>query len=55
MNTIMSGASSVSNHVSQGLSTVTSVIESGLGAVDPEEMARINVESHKTGNYFNLK
>ena len=50
MNTIMSGASSVSSHVTHGLSTVTSVIESGLGAVDPEEMARISVGSKKAGN-----
>lgn len=49
MSTIMSGASSVSSHVTQGLSTVSSVIESGLGAVDPQEMARISVESDKSG------
>lgn len=49
MSTIMSGASSVSSHVTQGLSTVSSVIESGLGAVDPQEMARISVETEKSG------
>jgi translation elongation factor EF-1alpha len=54
MNTIMSGASSVSSHVTHGLSTVTSVLESGLGVVDPEEMARINVEAKKAGTFLYL-
>lgn len=47
MNTILSGASSVSSHVTQSLSTMSSVIESGLGAVEPEEMAKLSVEEAK--------
>ncbi|KAK3914375.1 Protein FAM114A2 [Frankliniella fusca] len=50
MNTILSGASSVSSHVTQGLSTMSSVIESGLGAVEPEEMAKLTVEDNKSVN-----
>ncbi|KAJ1521370.1 hypothetical protein ONE63_003046 [Megalurothrips usitatus] len=42
---MMSGASSVTSHVSQSLSTVSSAIESGLGAVDPEEMAKLTVQA----------
>lgn len=44
---MMSGASSVTSHVSQSLSTVSSAIESGLGAVDPEEMAKLTVQEDK--------
>ncbi|KAK4887698.1 hypothetical protein RN001_003969 [Aquatica leii] len=39
LNTASAGVTTITNHVSHGL---TSVLESGIGAPDPEELARIN-------------
>ncbi|KAF5305931.1 hypothetical protein FQR65_LT07542 [Abscondita terminalis] len=39
LNTATAGVTTITNHVSQG---ITSVLETGIGAPDPEELARIN-------------
>ncbi|KAF5304564.1 hypothetical protein FQA39_LY09615 [Lamprigera yunnana] len=39
LSTATAGVTTITNHVSQGLSTV---LETGIGAPDPEELARIN-------------
>lgn len=40
LSTATESVSALSSHVTAGLSTVTSVLDSGLGAPDPEELAR---------------
>lgn len=47
LNTATQSVTSITSHVSQGLSTV---IESSIGAMDPEEMARLNIEANKAKN-----
>jgi hypothetical protein len=47
LSTATASVSTLTSHVSQGISTVMDSVEGGLGAPDPEELARQDVEAEK--------